>query len=149
MFWFAAFFFFSSRRRHTRYWRDWSSDVCSSDLELGDAVKIAAVAMVLTVRELPVRLLPVIGEIEGATDPDIGKQRPAQVERVTLHPPRTRIRELFLDDALFALGRKIVGRRPLLAAALGKPVQLIRLESLAPNRIVAKEFKPKLVEIIL
>ena len=26
--------FFSSRRRHTRYWRDWSSDVCSSDLIL-------------------------------------------------------------------------------------------------------------------
>src|SRR3712207_7599137 len=25
-------FFFSSRRRHTRYWRDWCSDVCSSDL---------------------------------------------------------------------------------------------------------------------
>src|SRR5947209_8180050 len=23
----------SSRRRHTRYWRDWSSDVCSSDLD--------------------------------------------------------------------------------------------------------------------
>src|SRR5258707_10720270 len=29
------FFFFSSRRRHTRYWRDWSSDVCSSDLLAG------------------------------------------------------------------------------------------------------------------
>src|SRR5215203_6773869 len=28
-------FFFSSRRRHTRYWRDWSSDVCSSDLVEG------------------------------------------------------------------------------------------------------------------
>src|SRR3712207_6715653 len=28
----SGFFFFSSRRRHTRYWRDWSSDVCSSDL---------------------------------------------------------------------------------------------------------------------
>src|SRR2546422_9106034 len=27
-----AFFFFSSRRRHTRCSRDWSSDVCSSDL---------------------------------------------------------------------------------------------------------------------
>src|SRR5690554_7890876 len=26
------FFFFSSRRRHTRCGRDWSSDVCSSDL---------------------------------------------------------------------------------------------------------------------
>src|SRR3712207_9587658 len=28
----CCMFFFSSRRRHTRYWRDWSSDVCSSDL---------------------------------------------------------------------------------------------------------------------
>src|SRR5437879_10829484 len=29
---FDLFFFFSSRRRHTRYIGDWSSDVCSSDL---------------------------------------------------------------------------------------------------------------------
>src|SRR5205814_2876392 len=29
------FFFFSSRRRHTRCLSDWSSDVCSSDLVLG------------------------------------------------------------------------------------------------------------------
>src|SRR5690606_40891337 len=28
------FFFFSSRRRHTRFSRDWSSDVCSSDLRV-------------------------------------------------------------------------------------------------------------------
>src|SRR5207249_9092162 len=28
----SFFFFFSSRRRHTRSKRDWSSDVCSSDL---------------------------------------------------------------------------------------------------------------------
>src|SRR3712207_7521112 len=35
-------FFFSSRRRHTRYWRDWSSDVCSSDL--GQVVRVRAVA---------------------------------------------------------------------------------------------------------
>src|SRR3712207_8901377 len=28
----AYIIFLSSRRRHTRYWRDWSSDVCSSDL---------------------------------------------------------------------------------------------------------------------
>src|SRR5207247_7516698 len=32
MFLFLFFFFFSSRRRHTRSTRDWSSDVCSSDL---------------------------------------------------------------------------------------------------------------------
>src|SRR5947199_5370400 len=30
------FFFFSSRRRHTRCLSDWSSDVCSSDLASGD-----------------------------------------------------------------------------------------------------------------
>src|SRR5207249_8625684 len=30
-----CFFFFSSRRRHTRSKRDWSSDVCSSDLHAG------------------------------------------------------------------------------------------------------------------
>src|SRR5699024_11326211 len=30
---FFYFFFFSSRRRHTRSKRDWSSDVCSSDLD--------------------------------------------------------------------------------------------------------------------
>src|SRR5690606_41088601 len=33
-------FFFSSRRRHTRFSRDWSSDVCSSDL--GDIVLVKA-----------------------------------------------------------------------------------------------------------
>src|SRR5690349_14983022 len=32
MFFLIFFFFFSSRRRHTRSLRDWSSDVCSSDL---------------------------------------------------------------------------------------------------------------------
>src|SRR5690606_8753044 len=32
-------FFFSSRRRHTRFSRDWSSDVCSSDLYLRNAAE--------------------------------------------------------------------------------------------------------------
>src|SRR2546429_2560424 len=33
------FFFFSSRRRHTRCSRDWSSDVCSSDLLKGTSTE--------------------------------------------------------------------------------------------------------------
>src|SRR6266481_6793379 len=37
--WYNGFFFFSSRRRHTRWNCDWSSDVCSSDL-LGHRRKI-------------------------------------------------------------------------------------------------------------
>src|SRR5690625_5404834 len=38
---FYYFFFFSSRRRHTRWPRDWSSDVCSSDLGLEVHVQLA------------------------------------------------------------------------------------------------------------
>src|SRR5438046_6377034 len=39
---FSGFFFFSSRRRHTRLVSDWSSDVCSSDLEDRAAYHAAA-----------------------------------------------------------------------------------------------------------
>src|SRR4051794_41966129 len=41
-----CFFFFSSRRRHTRWTGDWSSDVCSSDLDA------ALLRMVATLLEL-------------------------------------------------------------------------------------------------
>src|SRR3712207_6986538 len=36
----GSLLFFSSRRRHTRYWRDWSSDVCSSDLSAVQTVRV-------------------------------------------------------------------------------------------------------------
>src|SRR6267378_3609480 len=42
-----SFFFFSSRRRHTRSLRDWSSDLCSSDLEQG------GIACVLADKNMP------------------------------------------------------------------------------------------------
>src|SRR5699024_11417405 len=35
-----SYFFFSSRRRHTRSKRDWSSDVCSSDLPVSLEYKL-------------------------------------------------------------------------------------------------------------
>src|SRR5690606_41046703 len=48
-------FFFSSRRRHTRFSRDWSSDVCSSDLvrrqvPVGDTVTVAELAQRMAVK---------------------------------------------------------------------------------------------------
>src|SRR5690606_40600747 len=46
-------FFFSSRRRHTRFSRDWSSDVCSSDLVLAAAVDARGVEMVVAEVERP------------------------------------------------------------------------------------------------
>src|SRR5437764_11699959 len=48
------FFFFSSRRRHTRYIGDWSSDVCSSDLN-------AWLALMLQLG--PVGLLLIVGAL--------------------------------------------------------------------------------------
>src|SRR2546422_1745312 len=56
------FFFFSSRRRHTRCSRDWSSDVCSSDLYPDDAEAARVlesrdtVAAIVTTREELIRL---------------------------------------------------------------------------------------------
>src|SRR5690554_7810240 len=59
------YFFFSSRRRHTRCGRDWSSDVCSSDLQIGNfdtSFRIAAdydwMLRALTVQGLRVKYLP-------------------------------------------------------------------------------------------
>src|SRR3712207_173692 len=46
---FGDCFFFSSRRRHTRYWRDWSSDVCSSDLAFGLLVLVLLPGLGVTV----------------------------------------------------------------------------------------------------
>src|SRR3712207_7493239 len=56
------FFFFSSRRRHTRYWRDWSSDVCSSDL-FG---KVAARLVLQKVVKVGARPSLALGEVAGA-----------------------------------------------------------------------------------
>src|SRR6266704_123094 len=66
---FFFFFFFSSRRRHTRSKRDWSSDVCSSDLlqdraQAGDGVRA-----------------------DGLRVPGGGPQFPGEVERHPLQVP--------------------------------------------------------------
>src|SRR5687768_17775370 len=73
---FAFFFFFSSRRRHTRCSRDWSSDVCSSDL--GNPVSCLCAYDLLASRVVrrfaglppdppyPVRVLPLARKIVSA-----------------------------------------------------------------------------------
>src|SRR5690606_23493654 len=58
-------FFFSSRRRHTRFSRDWSSDVCSSDL-IDGAINVPA-----TVRAQPDGQLRLIAERGQGIGPNI------------------------------------------------------------------------------
>src|SRR2546426_3095675 len=64
-----VFFFFSSRRRHTRLQGDWSSDVCSSDL--------VALALAWNQTGGGVRLAgqtgPAGGRAGGETAPDVGR----------------------------------------------------------------------------
>src|SRR5690606_40997411 len=50
------FFFFSSRRRHTRFSRDWSSDVCSSDLSVFSQFKAWLLVIYRTLTNLNVQL---------------------------------------------------------------------------------------------
>src|SRR5207253_6189384 len=47
-----SFFFFSCRRRHTRWPRDWSSDVCSSDLQKGNPGAVLPIPLVAEVTDL-------------------------------------------------------------------------------------------------
>src|SRR5439155_2658913 len=49
------FFFFSSRRRHTRWPRDWSSDVCSSDLDLVSASQDEATKIIQSIYGEPIK----------------------------------------------------------------------------------------------
>src|SRR2546430_8674104 len=51
----SVFFFFSSRRRHTRFDCDWSSDVCSSDLYPSRTVLVAGGIGAFTPRKLPLK----------------------------------------------------------------------------------------------
>src|SRR5690606_40788884 len=50
-------FFFSSRRRHTRFSRDWSSDVCSSDLQLMKPEAITPAVEYLLSEDAPTRTI--------------------------------------------------------------------------------------------
>src|SRR5437870_8149808 len=70
-------FFFSSRRRHTRWPRDWSSDVCSSDLDPWDLV-IEAVEQMTAHSDVmrSDRLKQVMQEIDPAfNEKDLGFSR--------------------------------------------------------------------------
>src|SRR5207248_7582294 len=62
------FFFFSSRRRHTRSYGDWSSDVCSSDLQAsrpvtGDPAGWEGIECVVIIVQRQTELLEVVSAL--------------------------------------------------------------------------------------
>src|SRR5579883_946877 len=72
MIYLVFFFFFSSRRRHTRFSRDWSSDVCSSDLcgvdfsGAGYPLPSAGAEKLIRLRKFPERLRHIRARFERA-----------------------------------------------------------------------------------
>src|SRR5690606_3326240 len=104
------FFFFSSRRRHTRFSRDWSSDVCSSDLDTLVANTLASVVLIndgkgqFTIRELPIQaqFSPIhallVKDINGDGNPDILTGGNSEVARVSTGPSTANYGMVFLGD---------------------------------------------------
>src|SRR5208282_6183447 len=91
----SSHFFFSSRRRHTRCYRDWSSDVCSSDLAMGGVYAIPAVFM--AVRGAFTNTVP-IDAYRGAGKPEanylIERLVDRAARRLTIDPVALRRRNL-------------------------------------------------------
>src|SRR5712692_10730228 len=85
------FFFFSSRRRHTRWNCDWSSDVCSSDLAVAREIPVLP----------PVDAFPFLPAEHGLVFDIEGLFR---VVREFVRPVRTEAQAVFVvDDALVPL----------------------------------------------
>src|SRR5207247_8185574 len=79
-------FFFSSRRRHTRSTRDWSSDVCSSDLVLTPQV-LAIEEIVARTENMLRRLIGEDIELTFVSQAGLGSVRgdPGQIEQVLVN----------------------------------------------------------------
>src|SRR2546427_11292202 len=69
----AGFFFFSSRRRHTRFDCDWSSDVCSSDLQAEENVgdRLERMGLIAPRGEVDKVLETVVNNLEVTNNLDI------------------------------------------------------------------------------
>src|SRR5258706_12444421 len=87
-----VFFFFSSRRRHTRLVSDWSSDVCSSDLakarfeklwgmELDPKPGLTVVETIHAAKKREIRGMYIMGENPAMSDPDVDHARAALATR--------------------------------------------------------------------
>src|SRR5690606_41035637 len=86
-------FFFSSRRRHTRFSRDWSSDVCSSDLRRKPVGQDEAKMADGSVRPIQFETLESVPPIEGPSNLNLLLDVPLALS-VELGSTKMRIREI-------------------------------------------------------
>src|SRR5215211_8837620 len=106
---YVVFFFFSSRRRHTRSLCDWSSEVCSSDLRFGGVEMQAVVIAPIQSQGRLIGIIEAINPIAQSFDPDallvmtgIGGLAGSTIQNAQLferlQAAHQRYRELFEDS---------------------------------------------------
>src|SRR5690606_39730418 len=100
-------FFFSSRRRHTRFSRDWSSDVCSSDLAVRERVRRGLPQRAIAIDRLTDRDVTV-EECEAAFSAGFEKALDITLEPLELDRKSTRLNSSHVKTsyAVFCLKKK-------------------------------------------
>src|SRR5580700_8856835 len=113
------FFFFSSRRRHTRSLRDWSSDVCSSDLNAKGACIGPVGSRVRNVMaELHGEKIDIVDFSEDPAEFVANALSPARVTRVDIVDPVAMEARVVVPDYQLSLAIGKEGQNARLAARL-------------------------------
>src|SRR2546428_7613374 len=108
----SLFFFFSSRRRHTRSDRDWSSDVCSSDLT---SISLELRQIEVRARAAREKFLRVVEEEQAEVRQAGGYGMAIDPQVLLLEVPSSRSYEEGRDpvaQTIRAAVRRVVGDRP-------------------------------------
>src|SRR3712207_7139283 len=100
-------FFFSSRRRHTRYWRDWSSDVCSSDLRKRELVDEVTIGLVKHSVAEETRVYPRVEEQVDREEAEHSKHEHAEAEETMKRLERMEPDDPQFDTEVATLIREI------------------------------------------
>src|SRR5690606_20765874 len=121
---FVMMLYLSSRRRHTRFSRDWSSDVCSSDLRrefgLARGEEDVAAPVEFVLRHHPSRPFVVVSVAEDELDLVVGGQQPDVLPAVARgfarargldiqHPRHPRVHRGNVDRAGGFQGHRVSG----------------------------------------
>src|SRR3712207_1110399 len=132
-------FFFSSRRRHTRYWRDWSSDVCSSDLTEVDGQTVAALVEGESARIGEKLVLSRFAVFDGQTATYLHK-------RATDLPPAIGVAVQYSggsEDAARSLAMHIAAARPRYLSRDEVPAEAVETERRVAEQTAMEEGKPE------
>src|SRR5690348_11221360 len=98
-------FFFSSRRRHTRWTGDWSSDVCSSDLGTEPELTLTSTQVLHSVREVWDSRLQVIRVIGDSMAPELRHGWKVLVDTDLSRPTDDALVAIYVRDEGGMLGR--------------------------------------------